>query len=79
MAKLIVELPEELHQQLKRSAAAEHRTMKTTVTVLLQQYLHGIRQEPVRKATGFCGAWAGRESAETLLAEVKAARRWRLG
>jgi len=76
MGKLIVELPDELHTQLKAHAAAGHMTLKVIVTSLLRQYLRQPRGTRPRKATGLCGAWEDRRSPEELVAELRAARRW---
>lgn len=77
MSKLIVELPEELHASLKRQAVEEQKTLKTIVIALLDQYLESPRV-PTRskRATGLCGAWHDARSANTIVAEVRGARRW---
>ena len=78
MSKLIVELPPILHGQLKQQAAAEHKTLKVIVTILVEQYLRTPRPRVAKKATGFCGAWKDSRPPEAVIAELRAARRWRL-
>ncbi len=79
MAKLIVELPEELYARLKRQAAEEHKTLKAIVTTLLHSYLLTPRHGTSRRATGLCGSWKGRETAEQLARAVRrlAAGNWK--
>ncbi len=76
MAKLIVELPDELHAQLKRQAAVDRKTLKVIVLSLLDQYLRHPVLPSSKKTTGLCGVWKGHESAQTLAGELRAARRW---
>lgn len=75
MAKLIVELPENLHIQLKRKAASNRRTMKKIVTSLIQDYL-SRSQKGNLKETGFCGVWEDRRTAEEIVKEIKSERKW---
>lgn len=80
MGKLIVELPNELHTQLKQRAAAGHTTLKIIVTSLLRQHLshaggHGLRKH----ATGLCGAWKDRRSAREISEDLRVSRQWRIG
>ncbi|MBI2885413.1 MAG: hypothetical protein HYY15_04490 [Candidatus Omnitrophica bacterium] len=79
MSKLIVELPEHLHASLKKHAAMEHKTLKVIVTSLLSQYLTHPGQMLPRTTTTLCGAWKDRRAAEALVADIRAARRWRIG
>ncbi|MDP3722732.1 MAG: hypothetical protein Q8R91_04455 [Candidatus Omnitrophota bacterium] len=79
MGKLIVEVPDGLHARLKQQAAADHQTLKIIVTALLDQYLAHPGHHAPRKATGLCGAWKDRRDAEAVLADVRSARRWRIG
>ena len=76
MGKLIVELPEELHAQLKRQAAADRKTLKTIVISLLGHYLQGPTPVRVKRTTGLCGAWKDRRSASALIADGRSAREW---
>lgn len=76
MSKLIVELPDELHAQLKKHAAADRKTLKTIVMTLLDSYLHHPVPRSPKRATGLCGAWKDDRSAETIIAQLRSARRW---
>ena len=76
MGKLIVELPDELHGQLKKQAATDRKTLKMIVISLLDQYLHKLPAARSTKASGLCGAWADGRSAKALAAELRASRRW---
>ena len=76
MGKLIVELPDDMHGLLKRQAAADQKTLKAIVITLLDHYLHPPAQPPKKTATGLCGAWKDRRSAESLAAELRSARQW---
>lgn len=75
MGKLIVELPDVLHAQLKKQAAADHKTLKVIVTTLLGQYLRHPAGPPAKGSTQLCGAWKDFRTAEALAAELRAARR----
>jgi len=79
MGKLIVELPDELHARLKGQAMSNHQTLKVIVTSLLQHYLSHPRAASPKKATGLCGSWKDRRSAQELLAALRASRRWQVG
>ena len=77
MAKLIVELPEEVHRELKRKATHEHRTIKDVVTDLVEGYLSLGRDAPARPAaTGLCGRWKDPRTAAEILTDIKSRRRW---
>ncbi len=77
MAKLIVELPEEVHKELKKKATHEHRTIKDVVTDLVEDYL-SPRGEDTGKArgTGFCGRWENTRTAEEIITDIKSHRKW---
>ena len=76
MAKLIVELPEELHKGLKKSATLSHRTIKNVVTDLVEEYLsRGGNKEDLNES-GLCGKWEDTRSANAILADIKAHRNW---
>lgn len=77
MAKLMVELPDELHTHLKQQAMADHKTLKVIVTSLLHQYLRQPRPRSPKRPTGLCGAWKDRRTAEELTANLRSARHWR--
>ncbi len=76
MGKLIVELPDKLHTQLKQQAASSRTTLKAIVITLLDRYLHQVPQHQMARTTRLCGAWKDVRSAETLIAELRSARRW---
>lgn len=78
MGKLIVELPAELHVQLKKQAAADHKTLKVIVTSLLHHYLQMPPRPASKRPTGLCGAWKDRRSAKALIGDIRSARRWRI-
>lgn len=71
MRKLIVELPEEIHQELKNVATLQHRTIKEMVTGLLKEYLSQGREKKKLKETGLCGAWEDSRSAAAIITEIK--------
>jgi len=76
MAKLIVELPEEVHRELKKTAALRHRTIKNVVTDLVEEYLsRGEKKEEI-KESGLCGKWEDTRTPETIIADIKAHRNW---
>lgn len=77
MGKLIVELPEELHGELKKKAAADHKTLKDIVTGLVNNYLSAPEKEaPARKETGLCGSWDDERAAGEIIMDLKSHRRW---
>ena len=77
MAKLIVELPEEVHKELKKKATHEHRTIKAVVTDLVEDYL-ALRGEDTGKAgeTGLCGRWEDTRTAVEIITDIKSHRKW---
>ena len=76
MAKLIVELPEELHKELKKTAALSHRTIKNVVTDLVEEYIsRGEKKEDLQE-TGLCGKWEDARTPEAIIADIKAHRNW---
>ena len=79
MGKLIVELPEELHGSLKKQAAMEHKTLKVIVTSLVSYYLTHPAQGLPKAAAKLCGAWKDHRAAEAVAADIRSARRWRIG
>ena len=58
MAKLIVELPEELHKELKKTAALSHRTIKNVVTDLVEEYIARGRSEERRVGKECRSRWS---------------------
>ena len=76
MTKLIVELPEELHKELKKTAALSHRTIKNVVTDLVEEYIsRGEKKEDLQE-TGLCGKWEDTRTPEAIIADIKAHRNW---
>lgn len=76
MGKLIVELPDDLHGELKKKAAVSHKTLKDIITGLISEYLHEPRRLTQARKTGLCGIWDDERSAEEILKDIKAHRRW---
>ncbi len=75
MAKLIVELPDEMHRELKRAAALQGRTLKEVVSTLVDRFLSEEAIVPSAKGSGLCGKWADPRSAKEIVAFLKAQRR----
>ena len=78
MAKLIVELPDELHRALKGKAAEQQRTLKEIVTAMVREYVHEAYDGGglAREGTGLCGSWSDARSTEEIVADIRAHRRW---
>ncbi|MBI4688558.1 MAG: hypothetical protein HY756_12435 [Nitrospirae bacterium] len=77
MGKLIVELPNEVHRELKKKAADRHKTIKDIITCLVGNYLHTEeRQEAVIKKTSLCGKWSDEKTADEIIRDIKTHRRW---
>lgn len=76
MGKLIVELPEETHKELKKKAIMHHRTLKEVVTDLVEEYLSEDKGEKNLKETGLCGKWEDTRTPEAIIAEIKRHRNW---
>lgn len=76
MGKLIVELPDEIHREIKKKAIADHRTLKNIVTSLIHEYLLEERRMPTVKESGLCGSWDDERTAEEIIKDIKAQRRW---
>ncbi len=76
MAKLIVELPESTHRDLKKKAALQHRTIKDVVTDLLERYLSETAKPTSLRETGICGRWRDTRTAEEIIADIKRHRSW---
>jgi predicted transcriptional regulator len=76
MAKLIVELPEELHRELKKTAALSHRTIKNVVTDLVEEYISREEKREDVTETGLCGKWEDTRTPEAIIADIKAHRNW---
>lgn len=76
MAKLIVELSEEIHKELKKKAMLRQRTIKEVVTDLVEEYLtrEGVKEE--LKETGLCGEWEDTRTADEIITDIKRRRNW---
>lgn len=77
MGKLIVELPDEIHGELKKKAAISHRTLRDIITGLIHQYLSAPEKRAMaKKATGLCGKWEDERTADEIIKDIKAHRKW---
>lgn len=77
MGKLIVELPDEIHGELKKKAAINHKTLKDIITGLINEYLYTPgRQAPAKRRTGLCGSWDDERPADEIIRDIKTHRRW---
>lgn len=76
MGKLIVELPEEIHKELKKKATLGHRTIKEVVTDLVEAYLSQVDEKKSLKETGLCGKWEDTRTAEEIVTDIKSHRNW---
>ncbi len=76
MSKLIVELPEQLHRELKKRAVLHHRTIKEVMTGLVEGFLSHREEKKRPRETGLCGAWQDVRAAEVIVADIKSHRRW---
>ena len=76
MRKLIVELPEETHQELKKWATLHHQTIKEVVTGLVEQYISQGEEKKEIKETSLCGKWEDTRTADAIIADIKAHRNW---
>lgn len=74
MKKLIVELPEPLHQRLRETALGEHRTIKAIVTDLVAEYV--VKPHPAGESAELRGSWDDPRPAEEIVAEIVAGRHW---
>jgi len=77
MGKLIVELPDDIHRELKKRAADSHKTLKDIVTELIRGYLWEKEKIALSaKETGLCGSWDDERTAEEIIRDIKNHRRW---
>ena len=77
MGKLIVELPDETHRELKKKAATDHKTLKDIITGLIDKYLFAPeKQVTAKKKSGLCGKWDDERTAEEIIKDIKAHRKW---
>lgn len=77
MRKLIVELPDEIHRELKKNAAINNKTLKEIITELIQEYIHS-REKAVlaEKETGICGSWDDERTPDEIIRDIKTHRKW---
>jgi metal-responsive CopG/Arc/MetJ family transcriptional regulator len=77
MGKLIVELPDKIHRELKRKATTDSKTLKEVITNLIKKYLSGVQEQSKKKEkTGLCGMWEDERSAEEVIRDIKTHRKW---
>ncbi len=77
MGKLIVELPDEIHRDLKKKAAINHKTLKDIITGLINKYLSTAeKQRKMTNRTGLCGSWDDERTPEEIIKDIKGHRRW---
>lgn len=77
MGKLMVELPDSLHGELKKKAAAGHTTLKTVITGLITDYLAAPEKPHAEvKSTGLCGAWEDDRPADKIVRDIRGKRAW---
>jgi len=76
MGKLIVELPDEVHGELKKKAATDHKTLKDIITGLIHEYLSAQEKQLSAKKTNLCGSWDDERTAKEIIEDIKAHRRW---
>lgn len=76
MGKLIVELPDKIHSELKKKATLHNQTIKDIVTDLLEDYLSKSEEKKEIKETGLCGRWADIRTAEAIIEDIKMHRKW---
>ena len=78
MAKLIVEVSDRLHRELKHKAVLRNLTIKEIVTRLVEDYLRRDEEgsAELTEGTGICGAWTDARSADEIIADIRAQRRW---
>jgi hypothetical protein len=76
MGKLIVELPDEIHGELKKRAAVDRKTLKNIITELIQEYLYIPEKHVPTKKTGLCGSWDDKKTGEEIIKHIKTHRKW---
>ena len=76
MGKLIVELPDEIHEAIKRKAALSNKTIREIVISLLNDYLSREGKTEKLQETGFCGKWEDERTAEEIISDIKSHRKW---
>jgi hypothetical protein len=77
MSKLIVELPDELHGELKKKAINDQKTIKEVITELIYEYISSPKnQTSAKRNTGLCGSWEDERTADEIIKDIKTHRRW---
>lgn len=77
MGKLIVELPDDIHGELKKKAATDHKTLKDIITGLIDEYLFAPeKQAAAKKKSGLCGKWDDERTADEIIKDIKSHRKW---
>jgi len=76
MGKLIVELPDDMHGELKKKAAVNRTTLKDIVSGLISDYLQRKEKVSSTEDTGLCGLWDDERSAEAIVKDIKEHRKW---
>ena len=77
MGKLMVELPDTIHGELKKKAAAEHTTLKSIITDLIGDYLSApAKQHSAMKSSGLCGSWEDDRPADRIVRDIRGRRTW---
>ncbi len=77
MRKLIVEIPDDLHGELKKKAAIHQKTLKNIITDLLYRYLSEPRTPTIfPEETGLCGAWEDLRAPDEIIQHIKKHRKW---
>jgi len=80
MRKLIVEIPDDLHGELKKKAVHLGKTLKNIITDLLYRYLSEPRTSTIfPEETGLCGAWEDLRAPEEIIQDIKKHRKWSRG
>ena len=76
MSKLIVEIPDQLHSQLRKAAALNERTLRDILMDLVQDYLARQRDAKSLRNTGLCGTWKDDRTADEIIMDIKKHRSW---
>lgn len=77
MGKLIVELPDDIHGELKKKAATDHKTLKNIITGLIDEYLLAPeKQASAKEKSGLCGKWDDERTADEIIKDIKSHRKW---
>ena len=75
MSKLIVEISDKIHNELKKTAANHGITLKEIVTSLIDNFL--VEQNTKHYTdSGFCGKWEDSRSAKQIIDDIKSHRKW---